>query len=233
MSVTPPGSSGSAGSGERRPLRRDAERNRQRILEAASEIFAERGLEASLDDIAEHAGVGVGTVYRRFPSKDDLLEALFEQKIEQLGAFAERAAMRPDKWQGLVAFLEGAIALQARDLGLRQVLLSNSYGKDRLARARARLSPLLTRLIVRAQEAGTLRPEVQPNDLPVILLMITSVPLYTRGVDEELWRRYLALVLDGLRAGPNRDPLPVDALGDGQLDQVMRDWDPARRLPSA
>ncbi|MGH3793279.1 MAG: TetR/AcrR family transcriptional regulator [Pseudonocardiaceae bacterium] len=214
-----------------RPLRRDAERNRLRILEAASKVFAQRGLEASLDEIAEHAGVGVGTVYRRFPGKDELVEALFEQKIGQVEALAEEAAAMPDGWQALTSFLERSVALQVADLGLRQVLLTHGSGRDRVARARARLAPLIGNLVIRAQSQGALRADVELPDISAILLMITSVAEYARGVNEDLWRRYLALILDGLRAGPQCSPLPVDALSHSQLDQVMRAWDPVRRHP--
>ncbi|HEY2765632.1 MAG TPA: helix-turn-helix domain-containing protein [Pseudonocardiaceae bacterium] len=219
------------GSAEHRPLRRDAERNRLRILEAAGEVFAQRGLEASLDEIAEHAGVGVGTVYRRFPGKDELVEALFEQKIARVEALAEQAAAIPDGWQALASFLESALALQVADLGLRQVLLSHGCGRDRVAGARARLAPLIGNLVCRAQSQGGMRTDVELPDIPAILLMITSVAEYSRGVNEDLWRRYLALILDGLRAGPQHGPLPADALSQSQLDQVMRSWDPVRRHP--
>src|SRR5689334_3613864 len=90
-----------------RPLRRDAERNRQAILRAAAEVFTTRGLGASLDDVARHAGVGVGTVYRRFPDKESLAEALFEERFEAMAALAEKALAEPDSWTGLVSFLEG------------------------------------------------------------------------------------------------------------------------------
>src|SRR5215475_14728741 len=102
-----------------RPLRRDAERNRQRILRAASEVFTTRGLQASLDDVAQHAGVGVGTVYRRFPDKESLVEALFEERIQAMAALAEKALAEPDAWTGLVSFLEGACTQLATDRGLQ------------------------------------------------------------------------------------------------------------------
>src|SRR5215475_1323676 len=89
-----------------RPLRRDAERNRQLILRAASEVFTSRGLQASLDDVAQHAGVGVGTVYRRFPDKESLVEALFEERIQAIAALAEKALAEPDSWAAVVGFLE-------------------------------------------------------------------------------------------------------------------------------
>lgn len=216
---------------DHRPLRRDAERNRLRILEAAGEVFAQRGLEASLDEIADHAGVGVGTVYRRFPGKDELIEALFEQKIARVEALAEQAAAIPDGWRALTSFLEGAVALQVADLGLRQVLLSHGCGHDRVEGARERLAPLIGNLVSRAQAQGGLRADVELPDISAILLMITSVAEYARGVHDDLWRRYLALIIDGLRAGPQQGRLPVDALSQSQLDQVMRSWDPVRRHP--
>src|SRR5581483_435879 len=91
-----------------RPLRKDAERNRQRILRAAADVFTARGFEATLDDVAHHAGVGVGTVYRRFPNKEALAEALFHERLDGLVRLAERALAEPDAWQGLVRFLEQA-----------------------------------------------------------------------------------------------------------------------------
>src|ERR1700694_3164569 len=98
-----------------RPLRRDAARNRLRILQAAREVFADRGLDASLDQIAAHAGVGVGTVYRRFPDKDALIDALFEERIGEIAAAAQRALSAPDPWEGLIGFLQQGKALRARD----------------------------------------------------------------------------------------------------------------------
>lgn len=92
-----------------RPLRRDAERNRRRILDAARELFASEGLHVSLDDIAHHAEVGVGTVYRRFPDKDALIDALFDEEIEAIVALAERGLAENDPWTGLEQFVLGAL----------------------------------------------------------------------------------------------------------------------------
>src|SRR5215468_9554997 len=117
-----------------RPLRRDAERNRQLILRAASEVFTSRGLQASLDDVAQQAGVGVGTVYRRFPDKEALVEALFEERIQAMKALAE-----PDSWTALVTFLESVCAALATDHGLREILMFASYGRDRVERGKARM----------------------------------------------------------------------------------------------
>ena len=141
--------------GECRPLRADAARNRERILVAAGEVFAERGLDATLDDIARHAGLGVGTVYRRFPSKEELVEALFEQAVHEVVALAEKAEAMEDSWEGLVWFLEQATEMQAEDLGLRDVVLHSGYGRERVAMARNSIVPAVTRLVERAQRTDT------------------------------------------------------------------------------
>ena len=101
-----------------RPLRKDAERNRQRILAAARDLFATRGLEPNLNDIAHHAGVGVGTIYRRFSTKEELLEALFEDAMHQLADLAEEALRQPDSWQGFSWYMERMCEMTATDRGL-------------------------------------------------------------------------------------------------------------------
>src|SRR5579862_7641068 len=135
-----------ARAGQVRPLRRDAERNRQRVLTAASEVFTERGLDVSLDEVARHAGVGVGTVYRRFGTKEDLVEALFVERIDAVAALAEDAAAAPDPWSGLVGFLEQAAQMLAGDSGLRQLLQFATEGGDKVLYARQRMAPRVTRL---------------------------------------------------------------------------------------
>lgn len=212
-----------------RPLRRDAERNRQRLLLAAREIFAARGLAVTLDDIAHHAGLGVGTVYRRFPTKEALVEALFEDRLDEIVALAERAATTDDSWQGLAAFLTGTAELHAADRGMREVLLGTGYGRDRVARVRARLFEPIRCLIARAQADGHVRSDFQPQDIPILQLMIGAVAEYGAEVDPELWRRYLTLLLDGLRTSGGPSELPRPALDPEHLDDAMRCWAPWRR----
>jgi AcrR family transcriptional regulator len=203
-----------------RPLRRDAERNRQRILSAAGELFAERGLGVTLDDIARHAGVGVGTVYRRFPDKEVLIDALFEQRLQTLCEAAETGLAHPDPWDGLVLFLQRGGELQARDRGLKELLGSSAYGGGCVVRARDRLRALVTRLFDRAKDAGVVRADAAALDAPLIFLMLGAVMDRTRDVEPELWRRYLGLVLDGLRPHAAA-PLPRPALAPEQFDAVM------------
>ncbi|HZC41812.1 MAG TPA: TetR/AcrR family transcriptional regulator [Streptosporangiaceae bacterium] len=225
-SVDVPGTPGAA-----RPLRRDAERNRQRIMQAAAEVFTTRGFGATLDDIARQAGVGIGTVYRRFPNKEALVEALFVERIAGIVAAAERACDDPDPWAGLVSFLEHVTAEMAGDLGLRQLLMFATYGRVRAAYARERLRPIVTRLVRRAQQQGRLRPDVRPTDLPFISFMLATAAEYAGEARPEIWRRYLGLITDGLR--PARDgtsPLPVPALSPHEMEATIQ-ASAARRQP--
>jgi AcrR family transcriptional regulator len=206
-----------------RPLRRDAERNRQRILRAASEVFTSRGLQASLDDVARQAGVGVGTVYRRFPDKESLVEALFEERIQAMVVLAEKALAEPDSWTGLVSFLENACTLLATDRGLREIIMFATYGRDQVERGKARMQPLVTQLVERAQRDGALRQDLQPTDMIFIEFMLTSAASYAEPVEPGIWRRYLVLITDALRPARDRPtPLPEPALEPHQMLTVMR-----------
>ncbi|HEY2575968.1 MAG TPA: TetR/AcrR family transcriptional regulator [Streptosporangiaceae bacterium] len=206
-----------------RPLRKDAERNRQRILRAAAEVFTTRGLQTSLDDVARHAGVGVGTVYRRFPDKNALVDALFEERLQQIVGLAEQAWGEPDSWVALATFLEKAGELLAADRGLREILMFATYGRDRIATAKGQMQPAVTKLVARAQQDGKLRADVEPTDFPFVEFMLTAAAEYGDRIQPGIWRRYLTIILDGLR--PRRDtvtPLPVPALTPDQMLDVMR-----------
>jgi AcrR family transcriptional regulator len=209
--------------GRPRPLRRDAERNRQRILRAASEVFTTRGVEATLDDIADHAGVGVGTVYRRFPDKAALIVALFEERLGTMVGLAEQGTANPDPWSGLVFFLEQAGGLLAGDRGLRQILMFASYGRDRVGEARARLLPVVSELVTRAQADGSVRADLRPTDIPLIEFMLAMLAEYAHPVRPDVWRRYLAIILDGLRPGrATPTPLPEPPLNPAEIGTAMR-----------
>jgi len=209
--------------GPPRPLRKDAERNRQRILRAASEVFTTRGVGATLDDIADHAGVGVGTVYRRFPDKEALIEALFEERLGVMVGLAEQGAANPDPWAGLVFFLEQAGGLLAGDRGLRQILMFATHGRDRVGEARARLLPVVTTLVARAQADGSVRADLRPTDVPLIEFMLAMLAEYAHPVRPGIWRRYLAIILDGLRPGrATVTPLPEPPLSPAEIGTAMR-----------
>lgn len=183
-----------------RKLRADAARNRQRVLAAAAEVFAERGLDASLDDVAHAAGVGVGTVYRRFPNKEALVDALFEDKVEHMVVLARQAAAYDDPWAGFVHFVEQALEWQVSNRGPREVLLHSEFALGGVARVRDTVTPVLADIIERAQAGGKLRPDVVVNDVPMLVTMLGAVSDYVGANDPELWRRYMVLILDGLIA---------------------------------
>jgi AcrR family transcriptional regulator len=220
-----------AGRGARpaRLLRADAERNRQRILAAAAELFTERGLEPSLDDVARHAGVGVGTVYRRFPDKASLADALFDERIDALVALAEQAQAEPDAWTALVSFLERSAEMLVSNRGLRQILMFAAEGRERGICARDRMRPAIESLIKRAQADGQVRSDLGPTDLPMIEFMIAAAAEYAWQVRPTIWRRYLALILDALRPANASGALPEPELSADEMAEVMHTNPVSRR----
>lgn len=212
-----------------RPLRRDAERNRQRILAAAREVFAARGVDVTLDDIAHRAGLGIGTLYRRFPSREMLVDALLSERLDEIVRWATEALRVDDPWDALREFVERSAEAMAVDRGLRDVIFSRAYGHERVEAARTRLEPLLDALAVRARAAGALRAGVTGGDLAMVQFMLGSVLEYSELVEPVLWRRYLAIALDGLRAAPGVADLPGTAPGPDMLFRVGEQWRPPRR----
>jgi AcrR family transcriptional regulator len=211
---------------ETAPLRADAERNRQRLMAAAKELFATRGLDVTLDEIARHAGVGTGTAYRRFPNKDALIDALMVDRIGELAAIAEECLEEPDPWVGLSGYFERALALQAADRGLKDVLFSSGRGRERSTEARRQIAPVVARLVRRAQEAGVVRSDFALSDVPLINFMLNTLVDFGRDVEPDLYKRYLAIVLDGLRPRDDLEPLPLDALHIRTFQEALARWKP-------
>ncbi|RKS75477.1 AcrR family transcriptional regulator [Motilibacter peucedani] len=210
-----------------RPLRRDAERNRARILEAAREVFATRGLAATLDDVAHHAGVGVGTVYRRFPTKEALVSAALVGRLEEVVALAREALDAPTGWDGLATFLRRSTDMQAEDSGLRDVVLRSDWAQAELCSMRDAIAPLVRALLDRAHAEGSLRPDVTAEDLPAIFVMVSQVAEHARDFRPDLHRRYCELLLDALRARPGNSPLG-EALSEAEAEQLTARWAPRR-----
>lgn len=205
-----------------RPLRRDAEANRQRVLRAAAGLFAERGLEVTLDDVAAEAGVGVGTVYRRFPDKAALVEALFLDRVEQMAGLAEDAVCIPDPWDALVTFMRGALEQQIADRGLAQLLNSGFTEPSRVTRARERIAPAVEALVTRARASGQLRPDIETTDIALMQMMVASVGERVRSVAPDAWRRYSVLLIDSLRACPGPpSPLPAPPMSFAEFERVL------------
>ena len=213
-----------------RPLRADAARNRARLIEAASAVFAERGHDATMDEIARRAGVGVGTAYRRFRNRDDLINALLEARLEAFMAIVEASLADPDPWRALSGFIERWMEMQAEDRGFRELLLQSVEGRERLRAFRSRLRPLVGELLRRARDAGELRPDIVEDDVILVGLMTGAVADFAACVEPQLWRRALALQLDGLRARrADPSPLPVAPLDPEQADRAMAAWRGGRR----
>jgi len=201
-----------------RPMRKDAARNRELLIAAAREVFAQRGLEASLDDVAHHAGLGVGTAYRHFANKRELAAALIEQAVDQIVALAEHALTLDDPWQGMVGFLEGALAVQASDRGLREVLMG-LHDPEQLERIHERFSGLITELLARGRQQGVIRADAEPSDVGFVMTMVCAVADVGGDTAPEIWRRYLAMCLEGLK--PGAAPLPIAPLSEPDFRKAM------------
>jgi AcrR family transcriptional regulator len=208
------------------PLRADAERNRLRLLAAAKELFRTEGLHVTLDDVARHAGVGTGTAYRRFPNKDALIDALMADRIGEIAQLAKEGLDEPDPWVGLTGFLERSLALQAADRGLKEVLFSAGRGRQRSDEARRQIAPVVTKLVARALDAGVVRSDMATTDVAVINYMLNLVVDLGRDIEPDLYRRYLAIVLDGLRPRDDLMPLPVDPLKPSEFQDALARWKP-------
>jgi AcrR family transcriptional regulator len=178
-----------------RPLRADARRNRERILEAARIVFAEQGGEAQIDDIARAARVGVGTVYRHFPHKDALLGELVNQKFRGFADNAERALEVEDPWEAFAGLLRTNAEFCAGDVGVQQALARGPAAWELAATELDRLRETTSRLIARAQEAGVMRPDFVVDDIAMLMCALSS----TMGVPGYDWRRHLEILLSGLR----------------------------------
>jgi AcrR family transcriptional regulator len=193
------------------PLRRDAQRNRERLIRAAREIFAARGLDVPLDEVARAAGVSIGTLYNRFPSRSDLVDAVFADREVTVARLAEAALEMEPPWDGFVHFVEQICRLLAADRGY------NDLSARRLPHAAPpRGHTLMTELIARAQASGELRADFTLADMAFVTWSITRTIEATAAVRPDAWRRHLALLLDGLRAAAAH-PLPGPPLGDDQV----------------
>ena len=183
-----------------RPLRRDAQANRERILAAAGELFSAQGIEVPLDEIARRAGVGTGTFYRHFPDRDHLLDALFDERVRRFDELMASASDADDAWEGLVGLLTTGLELQATDRGLKDILVARARGTGQRSQASPETLQALGELIERAQRQGVLRPDITLADLPLINAALLGVLDLTGEIAPDAWRRILQIVLDGLRA---------------------------------
>jgi AcrR family transcriptional regulator len=202
------------------PLRRDAAANRERILDTARRLFSEQGLDASMDDVARGAGVGAGTLYRRFPTKEALVDAILGEVLERYHAFSLEALRQEDAFAGLELLLQQTVRLQIENRAFLDVIALRLRDEPQLAAARERVRPLIEQLVTKAQAQGELRADLAPADVQVLVWELGRMVESTGGLAPELWRRYLALALDGLRAEAAR-PLPHPPPTSAELDRAM------------
>jgi AcrR family transcriptional regulator len=189
-----------------RPLRADARRNRERVLAAAREVFADQGREAQIDDVARRAQVGVGTVYRHFPTKEALIDAIAGEAFERLVIVAEdQLANNADPWESLEKTLWAGAELLAGDRAVSELMSESTFNVD--FEVQKRMSFAMDGLLQRAQAAGALRPDVILDDITMLMCGVGSATVKSHVVPDS-WRRHLCVVIDGLRAANASGPLP-------------------------
>jgi AcrR family transcriptional regulator len=192
--------------GVERALRADARRNREAVIAAAKRLFADQGLEAQMPDVAKVAKVGVGTVYRHFPTKDDLIAALVAERFERLAEKAREGLEAGDAWEGIRNFIRFSAQIQADDRGLCEVMGSRPDLMDAAA-LEVGLPELCDGLVKRAQRSGELRRDLAWEDIPMIACGLGRITQATMGPATGRWPRLVEIVLDGLRA-PGSGKLP-------------------------
>ena len=193
-------------------LRADAARNRERIIAAAAAVFAERGLEAATAEIAHRAGVGEATLFRRFPTKDDLIDAIIETRMEEVAVLADAAAEHPDPAAALERLMQDLVMQFSRDKGFFEAAGERCMSDPKFQPMRERALDAAGRLLKRAQDAGAVRGDLSPSDISFLAgsaayAMEVSKP----GLREDLWKRYLRVILDGMKpegASPLRPGAP-------------------------
>lgn len=214
-----PGSAPGPGAAER-PLRADAARNKAAIIEAAREVFAEHGVDAPLEEIAQRAGVGIATLYRRFPARKQLVAAALAEKVAQYAQIAADAVADPDPWAGFTWYVQRICELQAADRGLSDLLSMVLAADERIEALRAVANAHVGELIARAKAAGDLRADFTVEDLLLLLIASAAVGQVTDADAPGAWRRFVALALDAFRCqdSPGLPPAPSGA----QMTQAMR-----------
>ncbi|KJK50799.1 TetR family transcriptional regulator [Lentzea aerocolonigenes] len=179
-----------------RPLRADAARNREKLLAAAAELFAERGLDVPLEHIARRASVSIGTLYKHFPTREDFLGAIFPERLAALDVIGDKAMADPDPWHAFACYLDDLYALQAEDLGLNDILARDLPNAPEVVSACHRGQGHIGILITRAIDAGVLRADCSITDMATLTRAMAQVIRDSPGE----WRRFLSIYLEGLRA---------------------------------
>lgn len=203
-----------------RPLRKDAQRNRDLLVVAARRLYAARGLDVPLEDVAREAGVSIGTLYNRFPTRGELVEAALAGKVAATLDLARTAVTMADAWEGFAWFLAHCCELQAADRGFNELCARALPDTPEIDRLKATGHELVLTIIGNAKRSGQLRADFEEGDLAFVLWSTTTIIRATAATAPDAWRRHLALVLDGLRAGAAR-PLPRPALEPAEVAKAM------------
>jgi len=190
-----------------RRLRRDAARNRERIIYAAREVFREQGLGAPIEEVARRAGVGIATLYRRFPTRPELITCAFAAKMQDYADATEEALAFDDPWEGFCWYVERLCGMQAGDHGFTDVLTMTFPSAPGFEEVRDRTFLPFRELTKRAKKAGRQRRDFSTEDFPLILMANAGVIAATGAAAPDAWRRVVHLILQGLEAPP-RGPLP-------------------------
>jgi AcrR family transcriptional regulator len=191
-----------------RPLRADARRNRERVLVAAQVVFGEHGREAQMDDVARRAGVGVGTVYRHFPTKEALIEALAVDRFERILAVGKAALERTDPWEAFVEALWSGAELTASDRSFTEIVGEIQGPMPLPLELQQEMNDTFGELMRRAQATGMLRPDLVLDDIPMFMCGIGLGARKTHSCPDA-WRRHVSIVIDGLRASSASSSLPT------------------------
>jgi AcrR family transcriptional regulator len=202
-------------------LRADARRNRERIIAAAQEVFAQRGLDVPVEDIARHAGVGVATLYRRFPTRADLIAGAFEAKMTAYADAVTQALADPDPWAGFCSFIGQVCAMQADDRGFAGVLTMTFPMARQFQAERDRAYQGFAELAGRAQAAGKLRADFVPEDLVILLMANAGVVAGTADSAPGTWRRFAAYMVQAFSAA-SAEPLPAPPTPDAIYRALLR-----------
>jgi AcrR family transcriptional regulator len=204
-----------------RPLRRDAQRNRDAIVEAARQMFCDLGLEAPLEQIARQAGIGIATLYRHFPNRAALLAAVLADTVQAHVEVAEQALATDDPWEGFAFYLEQSCRLQAADRGLNDVMGMRFPRATAVEASKTRLYELVGQVVDRAQQSCQLRADLTLEDLAFLNWANTRIlPAVRAAGAPDAWRRHLGLLLDGFRA-ERAHPLSEPPLSPGQVHRAM------------
>ncbi len=195
----------------------DARRNRRLLLEAAAEAFAQGGIDVSAGEIARRAGVAKGTLFRHFPAKRDLVTAVLVDRVLQLQTLtAQIAAARPAGLRAIAELMTRGAEVLAADRSFFDAAMRDAIADEPLARARRELETALDDLVIAAQKCGEVRADVAGIDVAMLMMAATNTCAPAHELQPQLWRRYLALMIDGLRPGAT-SPLPAPAFTAARL----------------